>query len=331
MSFEKIDLLKDIYYLKAYVSLYLHNNHQLFEFEYRDGEKLFYNISIKKQILKIGNLKVEDGFYDLETPYGYGGIYSNTDDKEFLNIALALYEDKCKEENVIAEFSRFHVFNNTPFLLGNFFDMNIYDRDVIYVDLAPSKKEQWCTYSSNVRNILRKCEKELTFSTSDDLSGFIELYHKTMDKNNADSFYYFDDTYFENLFDLDNVELYDVKYGDILVSSSLVMFSDNFGHYHLSANNYEYAKYNANYFMLDSIFDFAKKRGKRYFILGGGRTNLCNDSLLKFKQKFSPLSKPFHITGKIYNNDVYKKYVALWESQTTYDVKYFLKYRLEIQ
>jgi len=331
LSFEKNDLLKDIYYQKAYANLYLQNNHQLFVFHYRDGQKLFYSISIKKPILSIGHTKIEDGFYDLETPYGYGGIYSNTDDKQFLKIALSSYEDKCKKENIIAEFTRFHPFNNIPLLLSDFFDMKIHDRNIVYVDLSISKNERWNRYSSNVRNILRKCEKKMIFSKNDNLSDFINLYNKTMDKNDADSFYYFDDKYFNSLFNLDNVELYKVEYNGILLSSSFFMFSADFGHYHLSANNDEYAKYNANYFMLDSIFDIARERNIKYFILGGGRINEEDDSLLKFKQKFSLLTKPFYIAGKVYNNEVYQRYIALWEKQATFDIKYFLKYRLEIQ
>ena len=73
------------------------------------------------------------------------------------------------------------------------------------------------------------------------------------------------------------------------------MFGEDFCHYHLSANDYEMRKFNANYFMLDEMFDLAKLLGKKYFILGGGSSINQNDSLLSFKQKFSKLKKPFFI------------------------------------
>lgn len=46
------------------------------------------NKTIKKPINKIGNIEVNDNFYDLETSYGYGGFYTNCDDKLFIQNAM---------------------------------------------------------------------------------------------------------------------------------------------------------------------------------------------------------------------------------------------------
>ena len=127
-----------------------------------------------------------------------------------------------------------------------------------------------------------------------------------MKKNNANNFYFFPKKYYEQLLKNKNIELYTVKKDNILCSAGIFMFGYNFAHYHLSANNYDMRKYNANYFLLDNIFELAKHKGKKFFLLGGGRTNDKNDSLLKFKLKFSSLTKPFYIAGKIYNMEIYK-------------------------
>ena len=331
MSLEKFNLLNDIYYSKEYVSLYLKENEEIFEFEYKEDNLIFYNIAIKRPITKIGNEVVSDEYFDLETAYGYGGFYLNTENQEFIKIALKKYEQKCLEEKIIAEFIRFHPWNTFPYKYKEFLDMNIYDRDVVYVDLSLSKEQRWKNYSSNTRNILRKCERALVFQKTDDIEMFIELYEKTMDKNNAADFYYFSREYYEQLLDNRNIELYEVRQDNRTISMAFFMFGGEIGHYHLSANDYEMRKYNANYFILDQIFDIAKNKGEKYFLLGGGTTGSKDNSLLKFKQKFSPLIKQFYISGKIYNHEIYNKYIQAWEQQSKEEIRYFLKYRLEIQ
>ena len=326
-----MNLLNDIYYSKEYISLYLKDNEEIFEFEYKEDNFIFYNIAIKRPIMKIGNIDIRDGYFDLETAYGYGGFYLNTENQEFVKNALDQYEQYCLEKKIIAEFIRFHPWNTFPQEQKEFLNMNSYDRDVVYVDLSLSKEERWKNYSSNTRNILRKCEKELVFQKSDNIEAFIELYEKTMEKNNATDFYYFSREYYEQLISNENIELYEIRQDGEIISMAFFMFSDEIGHYHLSANDYEMRRYNANYFILDQIFEIAKNKGKRYFLLGGGTTTDIDDSLLKFKQKFSSLIKQFYISGKVYNNEIYSQYKQVWEQRSKEEIRYFLKYRLEIK
>ena len=108
------------------------------------------------------------------------------------------------------------------------------------------------------------------------------------------------------------------------------MFGDNIAHYHLSANSNLSYKLNSNYALLDTLFNIAKNMGLKYFLLGGGSTSNSEDSLLKYKKKFSPAIKQFYISGKVFNNDIFKKYNSIWEEQSDSRINYFLKYRLNI-
>lgn len=330
MSFKNFDLIQDIYYQKEYISLYLKEGESLFEFKYKQDTNKFYTIAIKRPITKIGNIPLNEGFFDLETVYGYGGFYTNTDNKQFLKEALKAYEQKCDKERIIAEFLRFHPFNDFALQNPEFFDMLIHDRNVVYVDLSLSKEQRWSEYSSNTRNILRRAAEKLTFSETNDLAPFIELYHETMKKNSAESFYFFDDNYFQKLLEFKSSNLYTIMEDQTDLSSGFFLFGEEFAHYHLSANNYTRKQHNANYLMLENLFEEAKKMGIEYFVLGGGRTNKEDDALLRFKQKFSKFTKPFYIAGKIYNKTIYDRYVKSWEQQSQKEIKYFLKYRLEL-
>ena len=92
MSLKKFNLLQDIYYSDSYISLYLKENEKIFTFEYKEDNNIFINKALKRPILKIGTLNLNDNFYDLETAYGYGGFYTNSDDKQFIKKAMKSYE-----------------------------------------------------------------------------------------------------------------------------------------------------------------------------------------------------------------------------------------------
>ena len=52
-------------------------------------------------------------FYDLETPYGYGGPIANSNDREFINTGNEKFLEWVKDSNILAEFIRFHPLFNT--------------------------------------------------------------------------------------------------------------------------------------------------------------------------------------------------------------------------
>ncbi len=328
---ELIDLQNDIYYSKEYASLYLKPGESLFSFDYQEGLEKFSNISIKRPIVKIGNVGIGDGYFDLETAYGYGGFYTNTDNKDFLCRAFASYKKKCLDDNIIAEFIRFHPYNKMPSLHGSHLDFVAADRETVSIDLTLSKDERWARYSSTTRNILRRYGDILSLKETTDLDDFMLLYQSTMDKNKADSFYYFKREYFERLLDIENVKLFSIIYENHIVSMAFVLLGQDLAHYHLSTNSKDFLKLNGNYYLLDGICDYLKKNYSFIsdFCLGGGRTNKTDDNLLAFKSKFSHLRKQFYIAGMIINRPIYQMYVDMLHDLYPQSVNenYFLKYR----
>ena len=61
----------DIYYSPDYINLYTNNLNQGLMFYYTENNKKWFIPFLKKKI-QIKN-KIFNNFYDLETPYGYGG------------------------------------------------------------------------------------------------------------------------------------------------------------------------------------------------------------------------------------------------------------------
>lgn len=325
----------DIFNKAEYVALYLGEKDEIFEFEYKEEEEYFYNISIKREIENIGNYKLKNSYYDLETAYGYGGYITNSCDKRFVNRALEEYEKRCKNENIIAEFSRFNPFNSFPNDFSEYFSFYKRDRKTVYIDLSKEYNEIKNGYSSSLkRNINKALREGLEFrkvDSSDQLK--IETFHKiycqTMNKNSAHDFYYFDLDYFRNLLKIDGCELYEVLLNNLTICMVIILKSENIIYYHLGATDSKYYDLNPNSFMFDEIIKAYSQKVK-YFYLGGGKTSLIDDSLYKFKAKFSPLYKDFNICGKVFNEEIYMKLNSIWESQSSEDIKYFLKYRMEI-
>lgn len=327
---QPINLLNDIYYRDSYAGLYAGPEDHLFKFEYREAGELFFNMAIKRPIRKIGTELCDEGFYDLETPYGYGGCLSSSGDKAFIDRAMEAYKLRCHEERIVAEFIRFHPSNTFHRNYPDCFDLLVDDRDVVVVDLEPEQEQRWSGYHPKTRNILRKCAKMLEFRSSDDIAMFEKLYSETMVKNQADDFYLFDRTYFDALLAMDEVRLYAVSCDGRVIAMAFILRGEEMAHYHLSANATNSLRSNGNYYLLDQAFEEMRKEGAVRFLLGGGRSSDPEDTLLSFKRKFSQNAARFHIAGMIHDEAKYREYVGWWESlNPASTVRYFLKYRLK--
>lgn len=102
-------------------------------------------------------------------------------------LCMIEYGKKCKEKKIVAEFIRFHPFNTFPILNVSSLDFNIYDRDVVIKDLSSGIV---ASYTSKVRNSIKRADEKIIFRESENIDKFVELYNATMLKNYADEFYF---------------------------------------------------------------------------------------------------------------------------------------------
>ncbi|WP_205590772.1 hypothetical protein, partial [Klebsiella pneumoniae] len=120
-------------------------------------------------------------------------------------------------------------------------------------------------YSPRILSYVKKARKELTISFCDSTyaKAFCKLYEKTMLRNKADSFYFFDQKYFDTLFTLkQNVVLRAEFEGKTLAFASFFV-GEEFAYYHLSANCNER---NANAALLDFFFELCTQKGVKFVI-----------------------------------------------------------------
>lgn len=323
-------LHSEIYYAKKYVQLY-NEKQNIVDFNYKKGENEFYCLSVKNPIEKIGELELSDGYFDSETPYGYGGPITNSEDQGFIEEALLAYSEELKKQNVIAEFLRFNPFNAFPEKFGAALSFSAHERNTISINLNRPLEDIFSSFKSSLRRNIRKAiQNNLVFrvaeKTDETIMNFAELYTLTMQKNKASQFYFFDKTYFKDLCKIPNVQIVEVLHEGKVTNAAILFEESHRIYYHLGASHPDHYHLNGNPFLFYSIAGlYAEKKNELF--LGGGNSISPEDALFKFKSKFNPTETlPFYIGGLIVS-DIYHEYCELRQKQAEEKIPYFLKYR----
>lgn len=298
---------KDIYLDKNYVALF----GELFEFEFKKDEKYFKLVANKN---KIKNSE----FYDLSSAYGYSSIFANTSDTSFLNEALSALKSRCFDENIIAIFLRLHPYDVNLSFFEKKFDFFEQNRKLVVLELKNDINETRSSYSPRMRTCVRKARKELKIEFADekDKDSFVKFYEKSMKSLGASSFYFFNKDYHNALFNFEQYYLLKASYENQILGFVSFFLGADFSYYHLGATS---KLMNANAALLDFSFEFMSLKKSKICILGGGLKD--DDSLYKFKSKFSKQNAKFYIGGIITNE---KAYNELCEAHLN---SKFLKYR----
>jgi lipid II:glycine glycyltransferase (peptidoglycan interpeptide bridge formation enzyme) len=303
---------KDIYYLEDYVKLATGKNETPLCIVCEEDEKIILLPFLRSSYKE---------YYDFETPYGYGGPISNTNDYQWNEIALKEIIKYFSSEKYLAGFVRFHPLLKNAELCRNCFRV-IDDRKTIAIDTSVSEEEIWMNQiSSKNRNMIRKAEKNgLIFERDNDfkyIEDFKKLYNSTMSRLDADNFYFFDDEYYKKFIELFKSKgfLGCIKKDNEIISAALFMYENGWGHYHLAGSNREYSSLGANNLLLWKVACEMHKEGVKEFHLGGGTNGDEENSLFKFKHAFSSNIKQFTIGKIIFNNQVYNDVCTEWEKQ----------------
>lgn len=282
-------------------------------------------------------LKKYKEYFDFETPYGYGGPITNTNDNDWIQKALKALFEYFTSQNYIAGFVRFHpLIENADFCRS--ICRVIDDRKTVIIDTSVSPEEIWQNQiNSKNRNMIRKAEKSgLEFIRDNDfvyLDSFKKLYNGTMSRLEAADFYFFNDAYYKKFIEVFKGQgfLGCIRKNDEIISAALFMYEKDYGHYHLAGSNRIYSSLGANNLLLWKVACEMNKEGVKEFHLGGGTDGNEDNSLFKFKRSFSHHMKQFSIGKMIFNEKLYQEICKEWEINNPDKVdKYknlLLKYR----
>lgn len=324
----------DIYFEEQYAKLYENENEKIEVFEYKNELGRGRNIFLKRKIFS-QNLKEQ--FFDIITPYGYGGpIFEvNDEDKEkFIEEYFIEFSKYCEKNNIVSEFIRFHpLLKNHKGLDNKYEIINI--SNTIYIELNSLEDLNRNLGSQAKRNIKTALKNNILFKEDDSLESkniFKKLYYETMKKNNAKEMYYFSDKYFEEIFKMkEKIKLFVAKEKEQIVSVFLIFLGDKIMHYHLAGNSEAGYKVGASHYLFYEISKWGIEKGYNKFHLGGGYGG--DDSpLFKFKKSMNKNGViPFYIGKKIWNKKIYKKLVEEIElTDIERESSYFPLYRIRV-
>lgn len=299
----------DVYYLSGYVKAFqIHGDGEPQLFYYNENGLRGIYVYMKR------NTAIE-GIYDSITPYGYGGFLLEGDDSnENMNALWNAYVDKMKSENIVDNFVRYHpvLANAVPMKtcsdvidLGKTVSMDLTSEEVI-----------WKNIHSKNRNMIRKAEKNgIVIKHGQGLElfdDFIKIYNATMDKDNAEPYYYFKPEFYKSIHEdlKDNYEMFWAVYDGKIIAMSIMIFANGRLNYHLSGSDLQYRNLAPSNLLLYKAAMWGMEKGMKTFHLGGG-VGSGEDNLYKFKIAFNRFSDcQFSIAKHIFDNEKYDELVA---------------------
>ena len=303
----------DVYWLNGYVkSFQIHGDGEPLLFFYDDGTTRGINVVMKRDIAKDKRFKgkiPENLYFDISTPYGYGGwiIEGEGTDKLF-----AAYEDWIKKNGIISEFVRFHPFIKNSGKCTDFYEV-IRLGTVVHMDLD-SPKVIWDNIISKNRNMIRKAIKNDVKVYNGRFPSiyekFREIYNGTMDKDNADKYYYFAPEFYTTLLeDLpDNAQVFWAEKDGQVIAASIMLAANGHMNYHLSGSIREYGTLAPTNLILHRAALWGCANGYKTFNLGGGLGSGV-DNLFRFKKAFyrGDDLNFFYVGRKIYDREGYDR------------------------
>jgi hypothetical protein len=261
---------------------------------------------------------------DITGLYGRGGIAQDVDDNDELNAFHAAFRKYCLEVGVICSFDRFHPKLKNHLSVDK--SSKLYNiGDFVVLNLKESIDQIESQYKHNHRKSIKKAErKNVTFFYEENLNhidDFLTIYKRTLKRNNANNFYYFEAKFFQEIKKnlSDKFVFYYAVVDNKIISCELVLLDILYAHSFLGGTLIDFMPYGANVFLKREIIRDLKKRNVLYYLLGGGVNK--NDGIYKYKLCFAPSgSHTSYIGGVIYDEKPYNDLKKYMDSQNiSYD------------
>ncbi len=324
----------DVFYLNEYVTAFMQENDEngepiLLYYEY--GKDRGINVVFRRDVAnctKLAGKLPPKQYYDLISPYGYGGFLGQISDYDALNRSYNAY---CVEQGYVCEFVRFELFTD----YHRHYDGQVESRTHNVVrSLELSLNEMWMDFKQKVRkNVKRANENNLEIvieNTGEYLADFLEIYYSTMDRSNAENDYYFSKKFYDTLNTMkDNIMYFHVLHAGKVISTELVLYGAEHAYSYLGGTNRDYFDLRPNDFLKYEIIKWAKEKGLKSFVLGGGYG--ADDGIFQYKACLAPNGiVDFYIGRKIFDPNRYDQLVALraQENPACRTSTYFPQYRV---
>lgn len=323
---------QDIYFSPEYVRLNTDDDRKACCFLYRDNENIFIYPFIYSPVPRLEN------YFDLSTPYGYGGPVANTEEPTFWENAYRLFHTQAEEKKVIAELIKFHPLLQQESLLAPVFKgemINMCPTAWVDTQIDPEIRWQKIYTHANRKNIKKAQRNNFTVTFSQEERAwkfFIELYASTMQANNADVSFLFTSSYYDHIKKnlRESYTLAICQDNERIAAVLLVLLGKTMAHCHLLGSDRNLMKFGVNNLLHHELINWCQRTGYEKLHIGGGRGNSEDDPLLKFKKNFTDKQASMIVGESILNQDAYMTACKVWQSENPERVirNRLLKYRL---
>jgi len=327
---------QDIYYTPEYYSLYEElGDGKANCFTFKKGNEIALYPYLINSVNAFG-YELDLEYFDIQGAYGYNGVISNSTNQDFIDGFYKEFNRYCRNENIIAEFTRFHPLFGNEFFSKNNFEV-IFERKTVYIDLNKSYESLFMGYQKTTRKQIRRASNrynirlQLFENDISILDDFLFIYNESMKRVNALPYLYFNKDYFKSLLKIKGCYCLFAFYNNKPIAAATFFHWGPYIQGHLGGSLTDYMAFAPFSLIYDQLIKFGQSKSCRFLHVGGGATNNDEDSLLKYKMNFSDTSREFLIGKKIHNQNIYYEVIGQWIKRNpvsnSIENKMLLKYR----
>lgn len=267
-------------------------------------------------------------YFDIITPYGYGGPLVLPKEREqkdaLVKDFMMAFAQYCQMKNIVSEFVRFHPVTKNALGFEDYYSLE-HVRNTVGTNLRdyndPIDYEFSKSCRKTIRNAIKKGVGYKITTHPQDLKDFKYIYFSTMNRNQADKFYYFNEDYFDKCIELfgNNIVLVEAIYKEQTIAMGLYFVYGKTIHVHLSGTLSDFLYLSPAYVLRYAITIWGKEQGYELIHHGGGRNSAPDDGLYLFKKQFGKNTEfKFFIGKKVWNHDIYQKLCKALRTNTEF-------------
>ncbi|MFC3210935.1 GNAT family N-acetyltransferase [Planomicrobium okeanokoites] len=304
--------ITDIYYTCEYLVSALKldpGQAVLFYFLDDSGEGEVAYPFIKREIKEDGIL-----FYDITTPFGYGGPLLNVKGDGYKLAAnfLTVFTEYCHAEKIAAEFIRFHpLLNNAEFFKDHLDLISVHNTYTL-----PLKSAIFHNQTDEHGNSPEYTVKKL--GTVKHMFDFLVLYYSTIRMNeDTDSYYFFTNDYFESLVSAlgPNLHLFGAYKENKLLAACYLLAKGEVIYHHLSGTAEGQGVPEAESELRRKIAVWGAENNYLYYHLGGKTLDGLEKSLTSISSKISIDTSTYFISRLVHDKEIYKTFHPLEQTE----------------
>lgn len=313
---------RDIHFLPEYGAIY----RMIYGYEpllavLADGPRFVVQPFVKRPLNGLPFLKeqaVAEPYYDLASPYGYGGpafcCDAAADAEALLREFDTRFLEYCRNERLASEFTSLHPLLDGWRVLERSGIVGVETRkEVVYMDLTGSEAERWKAVRKGHRSSITKARKsgvriEKMVPTRGNFDELNRLYYSTMKRNSADPRWFFPRDYFWNCYQClgdGRVSLFFASIGLATATACILIHDSATAYYHFSGSDERFNEFCPGNLLVFEAAAWAESRGYRRFHLGGGVSSSPQDRLFVFKSGFSDRRATLHTYHRVLDQPTY--------------------------